>query len=471
MEEEDQYYSLEEDNDAVLRFEEMLKDKKRCFFDVHEFEEIIDFYIDNCKYGDALYAVTIASSQHPGSSSLQLKKARALMNSGKLFDALNILRLLENIEKTNYEIFMLKGSVLLQCKDHKGAILQFEKVIELCKKDGGEDIAEVFMDIASCFIQSGDVKTAVSFLEKAYKEDPVNKMILFELAGCYDYLKFYDKSIALYNAYLEDHPFSKIIWNILGTAYRFIKMYDKALEAFDYAIAINEKYYPAYFNKAGIYSDQGNIIEALDVYDELLRIDPENLHALYYSGECYEKLEDIDNAEVYYKKVIEIDDRFADGWFGLGVVNLYKGKFFESLYALRKAVKIDGNNPEYWFFLGKTNASLDFMEDAVRAYKKAVALDPYDDEFWICYSDLFYRYDRIDDAIDILKEGYDFNTDNADISFRLAAYLLKSRNPDQALIYLKKGLLTNHKKLEVLFDIYPEAIQNDRIKNMISGYK
>ncbi len=79
--EDDKYgFSYEEEVKlAVQKFERMKKNNESYFFDVIEFETIIDYYIESNNSNKAFEAATLASEQHPNSVSIQLRKARVLL--------------------------------------------------------------------------------------------------------------------------------------------------------------------------------------------------------------------------------------------------------------------------------------------------------------------------------------------------------------------------------------------------------
>ncbi len=83
--EDDKYgFSYEEEvKHAVQKFERMKKNNENYFFDVIEFETIIDYYIESNNSLKAFEAATLASEQHPNSVSIQLRKARVLLDKGQ----------------------------------------------------------------------------------------------------------------------------------------------------------------------------------------------------------------------------------------------------------------------------------------------------------------------------------------------------------------------------------------------------
>src|SRR5512136_691037 len=113
MEEEKYGFSWEEEVKlAVQKFERMKRNNESYFFDVIEFESIIDYYIESNNPANAYEAATMATKQHPNSVSIQLRKARVMLDKGRGVEALKILKKLENIEPGNHEIYVSKGTAL-----------------------------------------------------------------------------------------------------------------------------------------------------------------------------------------------------------------------------------------------------------------------------------------------------------------------------------------------------------------------
>ena len=113
MEEEKFGFSHEEEiKQVVQRFETMKRNNENYFFDVIEFETIIDYYLESNNSLRAFEAAALATSQHPNSVSIQLRKARVLLDRGRAVEAMRILKKLEDIEPGNHEIYIVKGTAL-----------------------------------------------------------------------------------------------------------------------------------------------------------------------------------------------------------------------------------------------------------------------------------------------------------------------------------------------------------------------
>ena len=78
---------FEENDDLIFplveKFEEMLEQRASYFFDVDEFEDIINFYLELQDYKKAGLAIQMAMKQHPASATFQLKNAQLLASTSK----------------------------------------------------------------------------------------------------------------------------------------------------------------------------------------------------------------------------------------------------------------------------------------------------------------------------------------------------------------------------------------------------
>ncbi len=453
--------------DSVKRFEQMIRNNANAYFDVHEFENIIDYYIDINRFNDALKASEIALEQHPNAGPIHIKRIQVLINKGEPVQALKLLAQIEQIESSNSDFYILKGTALAQMNKTKDAVRFFDMALQLTY----ENKDDVLYDIALTFEHLSNYKTALLYLKQANETNSRNLSVLYDLAYCYEKLEEDDKCIAYYEKYLDIEPFSENVWYNLGTVYQRKENYEKAIEAYDFALAINEKYSSAYFNKANALASSGSYSNAITVFNEFLYHEPENLDALYYIGESFERLHQYEHAQHYYQKVLDAEPEYADAWFGLGVVSYHKEEYKESIKYIKKAIHIDSFNGEYWYSLG--NAHMKSYENilAAKAFRKAIEIDPYDFESWLSLADLIMKQNKLLEAISLLNEAYHYNFDIAQVNYRLAAYHFINKNQELGSKFLEKPLGQDFHAHHEMLTGYPEASENETIRQLINKYK
>ncbi|HOO99497.1 MAG TPA: tetratricopeptide repeat protein [Bacteroidales bacterium] len=467
--EEDKFGLQWEDeiNQAVQKFERMRKNNESYFFDVVEFESIIDYYIENNNSVKAYEAAALASKQHPYSVSLQLRKAKVLLEKGRAVEALGILKQLESIEPGNHEIFIAKGTAMGILGDIHGARRMFDYALSL----DYDDIAGILFSIVSVLQNLNYYDHLIPYLLRLIELEPDFQSHLYDLAYAYEKTEDYANSINYYIKYLEEEPFSDSAWYNLGIIYNKIDQPEKALEAYDYALAVNNQNSFALFNKANILSNLERYFEAIPVYHEYLGLEPDSFEALNYLGECYEKTGDVILAKQYYHDAIEIAPEYAEPWFGLGVVELKTGNPDDSIIFFRKAVRLDDENPEYWYFMGKAHHAGGELKSSVTCFREALKLDPYFDEVWLDFAKIILSENLEKKALPYLDHACKATGEVPGLNYLLASFHLKSGNADKAFTHLSLALGIDHGLFIVYRELFPREILSRKIIRLLIRYK
>jgi len=449
----DNYNEDDDTLDVLKRYKDMLVQHNNGFFDLYEYECIIDYYTDQYHFKEALNAVCFAIKQHPDASSMKLKYVQLLIETGKPGKALSIIKSIGDAESSNYELFLAKGIALNMTGKHMEARSSFEKALRLCI----DDKDEVAYSIAQSFMQIGMTSTAVKYLLIAYRYNEDNILVLYDLALNYEKLDYPEKCILYYHKYLDLDPFAEHVWNNLGLIYTGMENFNKAGESFDYALAINPHFYPAYFDKADMLVLSNNIQGAIEVYSELLVEDSANTKAMCDMGNCYEQIGDYHEALKIYKHLLEISQDCSDAWYGAGMIYFRQKKYSLSTDMLKKAVSIQPANADYWFMLGEAYNGARKLNKAINAYIRASELNPLDYEAWMACAQVLFRKRRIGEAIYMLTQLYQYNRDNAVINYRLAAYYAYQHELIEAQRYFKKGLALNFQEHVEMFRHFPKT--------------
>jgi len=468
MEDDKFGFSYEEEvKHAVQKFERMKKNNESYFFDVIEFETIIDYYIESNNSIKAYEAATLASEQHPNSVSIQLRKARVLLDKGRAVEALTLLKKLESIEPGNHEIYIAKGTAFGMLGDIQGAKKMFDYSLTL----DTEDVENILFAITSVLQNLNYYEHLIPYMEKLIDMEPEFKAHLYDMAYAYEKIEDYDNSIKYYLKYLDEEPFSDSAWYNLGIIYNKLESYDKAMEAYDYALAINSQNTFAIFNKGNILSNLERYSDAIPVYHEYLENEPDSFEAMTYLAECYEKIGEVIMARKYYQEAIELAPEFADPWFGLGVIALNTGNTDDSLIFFRKAVRLDDENPEIWYLLGKAHYSKGEKKAALRCFREALKLDSYYDEVWADLGGIILKDGLAVKALPYLEHAYKVTGDVPGINYLLASFYIHSGSNEKAYRHLSLALNLDKELFREFEDIFPAELFTRKIKKLLESNK
>lgn len=465
--------------EVVERYRLMLRSNIPLYFDSHEFLMLIDYHLNNREYDESLKIAEFGINQHPSSFELKFKKAEVLFRLKDYATALLLVKELENIEGSSSYLSFFRGLIHSHLRQKREAAFYFHKAI-LQSQDVDEAI-DILFQIAEHYQEHNDLRTANFYLLEAHKIDPEDSEIIIELAQNFETYDL-EQAIHYYNLYLNHHPFHSSAWFDVGVVYSRLEQFDKALEAFDFAIALYDRYLEAYFNKGNALANLGRYQEAIDAFEQyarLLRMENEaddfesaEMLEVYCSiGECYERMGDLPLAVNYYEKALAIDPHFPDAIYGIGIVCSLCNNLTDSLRYIRQAIDLDPFNSEYHFSLGNVYRRMGKVEKALEAYRTATNIDPQDYESWLNIAQLYFEKNLLTKAIRTLEEAYENNPKEAIIEYRLAAYYFLKNEQAEGLNFLRKALMHDSSKYLEFLKIYPEGAENEDVKNVIAKYR
>ena len=232
-------------NEDVQRFEEQLEANNLGFFDSDRLEAVIDHYIMNGVYSKGEAAADLGIQQYPYYTLFRVRLAQAMSGQGKLKEALVVLDDAERMDPMLMEIKLTKATIFSQLRDSKRAVNFYRAALELAEN---EEKDEIYLDLATELEQLQDFNGAIKVLEEAMHLNPNNEGALYEMAFCFDQLGDNEKAIITYARFLDENPYSFTVWYNLGNTYTKAEKFADAITAYEYCIAINDRFSPAYFN-------------------------------------------------------------------------------------------------------------------------------------------------------------------------------------------------------------------------------
>jgi tetratricopeptide (TPR) repeat protein len=453
--------------ESIKRFEHMLKKNDQYFFDVEEYEMMVDHYLRRGNTAKAQRVLDMAHAQHPGSTNLLFCEAEVLLSLGHLNQALVVFDRIQGLEPFNGELHLQKASIYSQLRNHAKAIEHFKAAL----KFSDEPKDEIFLDLAFEYQNCERVDEAILMLKKALDMNPENEAVLYELAYCYDMNGKNADAVVFFKRFIDDHPFSFVAWFNLGNALGRLERYEESNDAQDYCLAINDRFTSALMSKAHNLLRIRKYKEAIDCYREHIHIEGPQAITFSYIGECYEKLEQFEQALISYDQAIALDPRWTDAYVGRGIVKDLLLRTGAAIADLERALKIDPENGDALYYLGNTLGRSGRFEEALSTYAKLNTLEPENLEGWLEHADLLLHLKGPESALRKLRECEFIHKLKAAYRYRSVSYLLRAGRSQEGLIELEDALVVDHALHHYLFEHYPQAEQMPDVLHLISLYK
>lgn len=130
-------------------------------------------------------------------------------------------------------------------------------------------------------------------------------------------------------------------------------------------------------NQAGLLGEDGNLFEAVKLYQEVLQHQPNWGAANYDLGYAYYLLGNLPGADLYLTRATQLEPGRPSGYFYLGLTKLKMGRVDESANYLRQALSISPETDNYHFALGVVLKLQGDLQGALREFRAELALNPH----------------------------------------------------------------------------------------------
>lgn len=453
--------------DCVKRYESMLDLDLRYFFDVEEFEVIIEHYLEQNEARKAWSVLEYAKAQHPRSADLMYCEAHVLMNQGKLNRALEVLDAIGKLEPYDEDVHLHKAGIYSQLRNYRRAIDHYKRALELAEE--GQD--DILLDLAFEYENIESYDQAIDCLKRALTINPENEAVLYELAYCFDLADAHRAAIVFFREFTNEHPYSFVGWYNLGNALSRMERMEESNEALDLCLTIEEGFTSAYFSKARNLLLMGDYPAAVDCYRETIAHDGPQAVTFSYIGECFEKMERYEQALIHYDQALALDPNWTDAWVGRGVVKDMQGRTAEAVKDLEVAVRLNPENGDAWYFLAGALARARRYDESLAAYARLNGQEPENLDAWLDHADLLLEVKGPEAALRKMQEGEQVHKLNARYRYRLVSYLLRSGLLQRALLELEEALMADHAAHTQLLEHYPEAAAAPQVTHLLELYR
>ena len=227
-----------------------------------------------------------------------IRKADLLIATHKYREALNLLDHAAMLDSSDINVYILKTDAYLALDKQEKAVEILEEALALFT---GEERISLLFELSDVYDDYQEFEKVFDCLKLILEQEPNNEEALYKICFWTDFTGRNEESIKLHQKIIDEYPYNELAWFNLAAAYQGIKLYEKALDAYHYAIAINEKFDYAYRNMGDAYIRLKKYKEAIDVLQKVLELTkPE---ALIYEalGFCYDRLHNNGQARFYYK--------------------------------------------------------------------------------------------------------------------------------------------------------------------------
>lgn len=408
-----QLSSNEHNNFSLERFESMLKTNSVLFFDSEEFEEIVHHYLENGKIALAKKATKLGLEQHPTSTNLKLYRIEMYIFEDKLDIADELLDELYLLEQSNEEIYIQKANIFSRRDKHKEAITLLEQALEItddeadvlsllgmeylfiedyqnakyyfmkCLEQDEEDYSSLY-NVIYCFEILDQYEAAIDYLNDFLNKHPYCEVAWHQVGKQYYELKDYKKALAAYDfAIISDDSFIGAYLE-KGRVLEKLKKYPEAIESYSITLGLDDPTSYALLRIGKCYEKLGNTEMAIQFYTKCVEEDSLLDKGWIAITDFYINAKNYQKALYYIERALSIDSENVFYWKRYAKINNKLSLFEEAEVGYRKTLELGNYELESWLTRGDILTNLGEFEAAINNFNQAL-------EFYSENAEIEYR--------------------------------------------------------------------------------
>jgi tetratricopeptide (TPR) repeat protein len=458
----------DEMKELLQQFDNLKNGKSNSFIEEDSFERIIDYFDEKEQLPNALEAAEYAVSQYPYSSGLLLKKADILIALHNYREALQVLEAAELLDSSEKDLYILKTDAYLALDKQEKAAAVLEFAIN--HFDGDERI-DLLFELADVYDDYENFQKVFDCLKMILEDEPNNEEALYKICFWTDFTGRNEEGIRLHQQIIDNFPYNELAWFNLAAAYQGIKLYEKAIDAYQYAIAIDEKFDYAYRNMGDAYLRLRRYKEAIEVLEKVLELSrPEDV--IYEAiGHCHDKLKNFAQARFNYKKATHLNQQDSQLHYKIAGTYMSEGSWASAMKSLETAMRLHRLQPEYNLAMGQCCMELNKIDDAISYFGNVVRIRPRQVNGWTELLRCLLKAGYCEEALEYAGFALEQTEGKPIFIFYKSTALFLLGKSKEALLQLEEGMQQNPKLIKKFIELTPSILQNQQVVDVIARFK
>jgi tetratricopeptide (TPR) repeat protein len=284
--------------------------------------------------------------------------------------------------------FAAKGDTLMSVLQYPSAIAAYDESLRF-----NPNSVRVLLSKAAALVAAKDSGAALDIYRRILALEPTNDVALRDSSRILAGQARWRECLENLEALLRRRPNDVAALELKGDVLTNLGRRPEALAAYEGAQALNPQDanlnqkieevrvdVPGLLSRALIASASGNYSQALNLFDDILEVEPSNVNALIGKAVAYRRSGKLNEAVNCLDLVLNYQPTNASALLNRGNLLLEKGDLDDALEAFDKLVTISPQDEEAWAAQGEVLVKMGRDDDALRAFGEARKLNPGDEE-------------------------------------------------------------------------------------------
>ena len=222
-----------------------------------------------------------------------------------------------------------------------------------------------------------DYIEAVQRYDRLIDASNPNSLALYRRAVALDASGQTDKALDDYSAAIKADPKSSLAFLGRGVLLAVRKRaYDRAIEDFDKVLVIEPDNVEALLSRGDAFAQLGDLGRAMADLNRAVALAPDKAIVLVTRGQVESRRGNLAGAARDYEAALKLDPRYADAMINLAAVRSMQGQSGAAIDLLDQAIAIDRRNPLAFYNRGYAEFALKQYDKAIADYSSAIEIEP-----------------------------------------------------------------------------------------------
>ena len=222
-----------------------------------------------------------------------------------------------------------------------------------------------------------DYVEAVQRYDRLIDPNNPDALALYRRAVALDASGQTDKAMDDYSAAIKADPKSSLAFLGRGVLLAVRKRaYDRAIEDFDKVLVIEPDNVEALVSRGDAFGQLGDLGRAMADLNRAVALAPDKPAALVARGQIESRRRNLAGAARDYEAALKIDPRYTAALINLAAVRAMQGEPGAAVALLDQAITIDRRNPLAFYNRGYAEFALKRYDKAIADYGSAIEIDP-----------------------------------------------------------------------------------------------
>ncbi len=231
------------------------------------------------------------------------------------------------------------------------------------------------------------------------------------------------------------------------------KEYDKAIDYLEKIILIEKNNLPALVFMGDILVHKKLYLNAIKIFDDILKIDPKMYFIYNNKGFCLLSLNRIEEAKNNFERCIILKKDFAHAYNNYGITLKKIGNYEEAKNNFLKAIKYENNFFHAYNNLGSIQLETNDLDSAIKNFKKSIELNSTNKEAYNNLGLVYKKKKDFESSVNFLNKSLSLDANYLDPLTNLAAIYIEKGDYDKSLKYYEKILSIDPNNLDNLSNL------------------